>query len=41
VFDDSNTQKLLRLLDKKPLQMDEEMIKRIIKGYHDSSSITK
>lgn len=41
VFDDSNTQELLKSLDKKPLQMDEEMIKRIIKGYHDSSSITK
>ncbi|OOE10015.1 SDR family oxidoreductase [Fictibacillus arsenicus] len=41
VFDDSNTQELLQTLDKKPLQMDEEMIKRIIKGYHDSSSITK
>ena len=41
VFDDSNTQELLKTLDKKPLQMDEEMIKRIIKGYNDSSSITK
>lgn len=41
VFDDSNTQELLKTLDKKPLLMDEEMIKRIIKGYHDNSSITK
>lgn len=41
VFDDSSTQELLHSLDKKPLQMDEEMIKRIIKGYHESSSITK
>jgi nucleoside-diphosphate-sugar epimerase len=40
-FDDSNTQELLITLDKKPLQMDEEMIKRIIKGYRDNSSITK
>ncbi|RZT16380.1 SDR family oxidoreductase [Fictibacillus sp. BK138] len=41
VFDDSNTQELLNTLDKMPLQMDEEMIKTIIKGYHESSSITK
>jgi nucleoside-diphosphate-sugar epimerase len=40
-FDDSNTKQLLKALDKKTLQMDDEMIKRIIKGYHDSSSITK
>jgi nucleoside-diphosphate-sugar epimerase len=40
-FDDSNTRQLLKALDKKSLQMDDDMIKRIIKGYHDSSSITK
>ncbi|MCM3733061.1 SDR family oxidoreductase [Fictibacillus nanhaiensis] len=40
-FDDSNTQELLAMLGKKSLRMDEEMIKRIIKGYHDNSAITK
>ncbi|MCM3720154.1 SDR family oxidoreductase [Fictibacillus phosphorivorans] len=39
VFEDSNTQQLLQSFNKEPLQMDEEMINRIIKGYHDRSTI--
>ncbi|MBY6038100.1 SDR family oxidoreductase [Fictibacillus nanhaiensis] len=40
-FNDSNTQHLLKELDKKPLHMDKDMIKRIITGYHQTSLLSK
>jgi nucleoside-diphosphate-sugar epimerase len=41
VFDDSNTQELLMELGAKPLVMDNAMIKRIIEGYSQTSTVLK
>jgi nucleoside-diphosphate-sugar epimerase len=40
-FDDSNTKKVLSELGEEPLYMDNEMIKRIITGYHLASGSVK
>ncbi|WNB91640.1 SDR family oxidoreductase [Bacillus sp. NEB1478] len=40
IFDDSNTQQLLKAFDKEPLLMNEEMINRIIEGYREHNLIT-
>ncbi|MDR7074600.1 SDR family NAD(P)-dependent oxidoreductase [Fictibacillus barbaricus] len=41
VFDDTNTQELLKALDKEPLSMDEEMINLIIASYKEPKLISK